>query len=50
MVLANVFVGDGNSGPRPTPCGNDCIIYTGLTKSEFKKLVSTLKATGKVKD
>ncbi|KAI1768959.1 hypothetical protein GGR53DRAFT_476508 [Hypoxylon sp. FL1150] len=45
MVLATVLTSscDGD-GPRPTPCGSDCLLYTGLSDADYAQLSKALSA------
>ncbi|KAI9923877.1 hypothetical protein ASPWEDRAFT_170489 [Aspergillus wentii DTO 134E9] len=38
MNLATVIDGDASGGPRPTPCGSDCLLYNNLNKNEYEKM------------
>ncbi|KAI0022728.1 hypothetical protein F4780DRAFT_164899 [Xylariomycetidae sp. FL0641] len=43
MDLATVLTGACNGdGPRPTPCGSDCLLYTGMTEANYATLSNVL--------
>ncbi|KAF3020122.1 hypothetical protein E8E14_007031 [Neopestalotiopsis sp. 37M] len=45
MNLAVVLTGScGGNSARPTPCGSACLLYTGLTDSDYAQISKTLNA------